>query len=77
MGKRAVKGHSVGALLTPKARAYIYGVLLALSPVGIYYGFVTVEEAGLWVVVASTVLAVSNGMALANTPGVSKKTDAE
>lgn len=72
MGKRADRAGRNKSLLSPKLRAYMYGIFLALSPVGIYYGMVTAEEAGLWIAVASTVLAVSNGTALANVPGVSK-----
>lgn len=72
MGKRAESTNHTNSLLKPKVRAYMYGVFLALAPVGIYYGFVTGEEAGLWLGVGGTVLAVSNGVALANVPGVSK-----
>lgn len=39
-----------------KTRAYIYRVLLAVSPVIAFYGFLTQEEITLWLGVASTVL---------------------
>lgn len=39
-----------------KIRAYIYRVLLAISPVVAFYGLLTQEEVTLWLGVASTVL---------------------
>lgn len=39
-----------------KTRAYIYRILLAISPVVAFYGFLTQEEITLWLGVASTVL---------------------
>lgn len=39
-----------------KVRAYIYRVLLAVSPLVAFYGFLTQEEITLWLGVASTVL---------------------
>lgn len=62
----------VSSLLSPKVRAYFYGVMCVLAPVGVYYGITTVEEAGLWIAVAGVILGVSNGLALANVPGVTK-----
>lgn len=41
-----------------KVRAYIYRVLLAVSPLVAFYGFLTQEEVTLWLGVASTVLNV-------------------
>jgi hypothetical protein len=41
-----------------KVRAYIYRVLLAVSPVVAFYGYLTQEEITLWLGVASTVLNV-------------------
>jgi len=41
-----------------KVRAYIYRVLLAVSPVVAFYGYLTQEELALWLGVASTVLNV-------------------
>ena len=41
-----------------KVRAYIYRVLLAVSPVVAFYGFMTTDELALWLGVASTVLNV-------------------
>jgi hypothetical protein len=41
-----------------KVRAYIYRVLLAVSPVVAFYGYLTQEEIALWLGVASTVLNV-------------------
>lgn len=39
-----------------KVRAYIYRVLLAVSPLVAFYGFLTQEEITLWLGVASTAL---------------------
>lgn len=41
-----------------KTRAYIYRVLLAVSPVVAFYGYMTQEELALWLGVASTALNV-------------------
>lgn len=41
-----------------KTRAYIYRVLLAVSPLVAFYGFLTQEEITLWLGVLSTVLNV-------------------
>lgn len=39
-----------------KVRAYIYRVLLSVSPLVAFYGLLTQEELTLWLGVASTVL---------------------
>jgi hypothetical protein len=39
-----------------KTRAYIYRILLAVSPLVAFYGLMTQEELTLWLGVASTVL---------------------
>lgn len=39
-----------------KTRAYIYRVLLAVSPLVAFYGFLSTDELALWLGVASTVL---------------------
>ena len=39
-----------------KARAYIYRILLAVSPLVAFYGLLTQEEITLWLGVASTAL---------------------
>lgn len=41
-----------------KIRAYIYRVLLAVSPLVAFYGYMTQEELALWLGVASTALNV-------------------
>lgn len=51
--------------MTEKTRAYIYRVLLALTPLVVLYGYLTEEQAALWVGVASALL--GNGLAVANT----------
>ena len=39
-----------------KVRAYVYRVLLTLSPLVAFYGYLTQEEIALWLGVASTAL---------------------
>lgn len=39
-----------------KVRAYIYRVLLAVSPLVAFYGLLSADEIALWLGVASTVL---------------------
>ena len=41
-----------------KTRAYIYRVLLAVSPLVAFYGLMSADELALWLGVASTVLNV-------------------
>lgn len=45
-----------------KTRAYIYRVLLAVSPLVAFYGFLTQEEITLWLGVVSTILNVLPAM---------------
>lgn len=45
-----------------KVRAYIYRVLLSISPLVAFYGFLTQEEITLWLGVASTVLNILPAM---------------
>lgn len=46
-------------------RAYIYRIVLGLSPIAVFYGLVTSEEAALWVALIANALGVS--LAAANT----------
>jgi hypothetical protein len=43
-------------MFNEKTRAYIYRILLAVSPLIAFYGLLTQEELTLWLGVASTVL---------------------
>lgn len=45
-----------------KTRAYIYRVLLAVSPLVAFYGYLSQEEITLWLGVASTVLNILPAM---------------
>lgn len=74
MGKRAAVNADkhIQSLVSPKVRMWIYGVFLAGSPVAVYYGIVTDESMSLWLILIGAILGVSNGLALANVPGVSK-----
>jgi hypothetical protein len=51
-----------------KTRQYIYGILVAASPIAVIRGFLTIEEAGLWLVLGGAILGLSNLLALGNTP---------
>lgn len=76
MGKRSLDTNNhLKSVLSPKVRAWVYGLFLALSPIAIYYGVVTDTEAGLWITAIGGILGISNGLALANVPGVSKDKD--
>ncbi|MDQ0679098.1 Flp pilus assembly pilin Flp [Arthrobacter pascens] len=55
-------------ITSPAARAYIYGVLVAVGAVGLVYGLVNVEQLGVWLALGGALLGLSNGLALANTP---------
>ena len=48
--------------MSEKTRAYIYRILLAVSPLVAFYGFLTQEELMLWLGVASTVLNILPAM---------------
>lgn len=50
-----------------KVRQYIYGILVAASPLVVYKGIMDIHEAGLWLVLGGAVLGLSNLLALANT----------
>lgn len=78
MGKRVKEGSDhMKSLLSPKKRAAVYAVFLALSPVAVYYGFVTDNEAGIWLTAIGGILGVSNALALSNVPGVTKIKETE
>lgn len=50
-----------------QVRAYIYRVLTYVSPIIVFYGLATIQEAGLWLTLAGAVLGLSNGLAAMNT----------
>lgn len=50
-----------------KVRQYIYGVMVAASPLAVAYGIVTMAQAGLWVAFGGAILGLTNLLALANT----------
>ena len=50
-----------------KVRQYIYGILVAASPIVVYKGLMDIHEAGLWLVLGGAVLGLSNLLALTNT----------
>lgn len=49
-------------------RVWTYAALVAAAPVAIFYGVLTVEEAGVWLVLAGVVLGVGGVTAAANVP---------
>lgn len=53
--------------LTPARRRWLYTVGLTLTPLVVFYGIATDEEAALWFALFSASL---NGVALANVPDV-------
>lgn len=53
---------------SPRLRAYLYRLMVAAAGVAVLYGILTVEEAGVWLVLGGAGLGLSNGLALANTP---------
>jgi hypothetical protein len=50
-----------------KVRQYIYGIMLAATPIIVIRGILTIEEAGLWLVLGGAILGLSNALALGNT----------
>ena len=50
-----------------KIRAYVYGLMVAASPIVIFYGLATIQEVGLWIAFGGVALGVTNVVALANT----------
>ena len=51
--------------MNQSTRAYIYRIVLGFSPIAVFYGLVTSEEAALWVALIANALGV--GLAAANT----------
>jgi hypothetical protein len=49
-----------------KVRQYIYGIMVAAAPIVVIRGILTIEEAGLWVVLGGAVLGLTNLLALTN-----------
>jgi hypothetical protein len=53
---------------SPKARAYIYRVLVAAGPVVLLYGLLSTEEIAVWLGLGATILSPGGALAAANTP---------
>lgn len=51
--------------MTEQIRAYIYRIVLGLSPLAVFYGLATTQEAALWVALIANALSV--GLAAVNT----------
>jgi hypothetical protein len=64
-GKYAAKDGSI--IPSAKVRLYLYGLMVAASPVVVYYGLATLEETGLWIAFGGVALGISNAVAAANT----------
>lgn len=48
-------------------RGYIYRILTYASPIAVYYGLASNQEAGLWLALAAAILGLGNGLASMNT----------
>ena len=48
-------------------RGYIYRILTYSSPIAVYYGLASNQEAGLWLALAAAILGLGNGLASMNT----------
>jgi len=53
---------------SPKARAYVYRVLVACGPVVLLYGLLSAEEIAVWLGLGATILSPGGALAAANTP---------
>ena len=53
---------------SPKARAYIYRILVAAGPVVLLYGLLSTEEIAVWLGLGATILSPGGALAAANTP---------
>jgi hypothetical protein len=63
-------------IASPKARAYIYGCLVAAGAVALVYGLINAQQLGVWLALGGAVLGLSNGLALANvTPAAPAQDD--
>lgn len=51
---------------SPRARRWLYGVLLAAQPIAVSYDLMSGQQAALWVSLGGAVLGL--GLAAANTP---------
>lgn len=51
--------------MNEQTRAYIYRIVLGMSPLAVFYGLVSTQEAALWVALIANVLSV--GLAAVNT----------
>jgi hypothetical protein len=48
-------------------RGYVYRILTYSSPIAVYYGLASNQEAGLWLALAAAILGLGNGLASMNT----------
>lgn len=55
--------------MNEQTRAYIYRIVLGLSPLAVFYGLVTSEEAALWVALIANALGVTLAAANTSTKG--------
>lgn len=46
-------------ILTPEKRKRVYQIIIALQPLAVFYGFMTAQEAGLWVAIIAAVLGLT------------------
>lgn len=62
---RAPGAARVGSIVPPHVRRWLYGIAAALAPIAVVYGYVTDQQAVLWLNLAGSVLFT---LALGNTP---------
>lgn len=63
--RRADTRTRYGAIIPPRGRQWLYGIAAAAAPLAIAYGYVTEQQAPLWLNLVGSVLFI---MALGNTP---------
>lgn len=65
MGKRRNGPTRLGPIIPARTRQWLYGTAAAAAPLAIAYGYVTEQQAPLWLNLIGSVLFI---MALGNTP---------
>lgn len=49
-----------------KVRMWIYGILVALAALGVFYGLITIAEGGLWLALGAAILGIGHLLAARN-----------
>lgn len=64
----------IGPIVPPAVRRWLYGIAATVAPLAVVYGYVTDQQAALWLNLAGSVLFI---MAVGNTPARAGEKDAE